>query len=102
MAALIADFKTRKVEKMESAASRTTYTKFLGRLDAMAGDRRVDALTRRDIYALQDQLNDTPPAANLMIAVLRTMLEFGVKRGCKRSGVLHHVGARQKVLARPA
>jgi protein-disulfide isomerase-like protein with CxxC motif len=47
----------------------------------LAGDRRVDALTRRDIYALQDQLSDTLPAANLMIAVLRTTLEFGVRRG---------------------
>lgn len=47
-----------KVEKMESAATRRGYTHFLDRLDAMAGDRRVDALTRRDIYALQDQLSN--------------------------------------------
>jgi hypothetical protein len=75
MSALIAAFKVRKVEKKESAETRRTYTHFLDRLDAMAGDRRVDALTRRDIYRLQDQLSDTPTAANLMIAVLRTMLD---------------------------
>lgn len=66
---------------MASPSSRATYTHFLDRLDAMAGDRRVDALSRRDVYALQDQLSNTPVAANLMIAVLRTMLEFGLKRG---------------------
>jgi hypothetical protein len=53
MGALIAAFRTHKVDKMDSAATRRGYTYFLDRLDAMAGDRRVDALTRRDIYALE-------------------------------------------------
>lgn len=38
-------------------------------------------MTRRDIYALLDQMSSTPPAANYMLAVLRTILEFSVPRG---------------------
>jgi integrase len=38
-------------------------------------------MTRRDIYALLDQMSATPFAANYMLAVLRTLLEFGVPRG---------------------
>jgi hypothetical protein len=37
-------------------------------------------MTRRDIYALLDQMSSTPVAANLMLTVLRTLLEFGVPR----------------------
>ncbi len=81
MAALIAAFRKHKVDKMESAATRRGYTYFLDRIGAMAGDRRVDALARSDVYTLQDQLSDTPTTANYMIAVLRTTLEFGVKHG---------------------
>jgi integrase len=38
-------------------------------------------MTRRDIYGLLDQMSSTPVAANLMLTVLRTLLEFGVPRG---------------------
>ena len=38
-------------------------------------------MTRRDIYVLLDQMSGTPVAANQMLAVLRTLLEFGVPRG---------------------
>jgi hypothetical protein len=38
-------------------------------------------IRRRDIYALLDQMSDTPFAANYMLAVLRTILEFGIPRG---------------------
>ena len=38
-------------------------------------------MTRRDIYALFDQMSGTPVAANQMLAVFRTLLEFGVPRG---------------------
>jgi integrase len=47
----------------------------------MAGDRLVAAMTRRDVYVLLDQMSGTPVAANTMLAILRTLLEFGVPRG---------------------
>jgi integrase len=41
-------------------------------------------MTRPDIYALLDQMSATPVAANYMLAVLRTVLEFGVPRGYRQ------------------
>jgi hypothetical protein len=37
--------------------------------------------TRRDIYKLMDGMAETPCAANIMLSVLRILLEWGVKRG---------------------
>ena len=61
--------------------SKRVYAHFFDRLEASGGDRPVAAMTRRDIYALLDQMSATPVAANLMLTVLRTLLEFGVPRG---------------------
>jgi integrase len=38
-------------------------------------------MTRRDIYALLDQMSGTPVAGNIMLAVLRTIIEWGIPRG---------------------
>lgn len=38
-------------------------------------------MTKRDIYALMDRMSATPVAANFMLSVLRTLLEYGAKRG---------------------
>jgi integrase len=38
-------------------------------------------MTRLDIYQLLDGMSETPRAANLMLSVLRTLIEWGVKRG---------------------
>jgi integrase len=62
-------------------ASQRGYNHFLDRLEAIAGDRQVSAMTRRDVYALLDNMSATPVAANFMLAVLRTLLEWGVPRG---------------------
>jgi integrase len=78
--ALIADFKAIRFGKLRPQ-TRRGYTHCLNRLEAMCGDRQVAALTRRDIYALLDQMKETPTAANYMLSVLRTIIEFGVPRG---------------------
>jgi integrase len=78
---LIAEYKAHKAFADLRPASRQGYTHFLNRLEASAGDRAVAAMTRRDIYALLDGMSGTPVAANYMLAVLRTVLEFGVPRG---------------------
>ncbi len=81
LAALIAEFKKHKAFADLRPASQRGYTHFLNRLEVQGGDRPVAAMTRRDIYVLMDRMSDTPVAANYMLSVLRTLLEFGVPRG---------------------
>jgi integrase len=78
---LIAEYRANSAYLDLRPASRRGYDHFLDRLEGSGGDRPVAAMTRRDIYALLDQMNDTPFAANYMLAVLRTILEFGIPRG---------------------
>jgi integrase len=78
---LVAEYKAGKAWDDLRPASKRAYAHFLTRLEAGGGDRPVAAMTRRDIYALLDQMSDTPVAANLMLAVLRSLLEYGVPRG---------------------
>ena len=81
LSALIAEFKNHKTWTDLRPASRRGYAHFLDRLGAEGGDRPVAAMTRRDIYQLLDRMSATPVAANYMLSVLRTLLEFGVPRG---------------------
>lgn len=81
VSALIADFKKSNIWSHLRPKSRRVYTHFLDRLEAEGGDRPVAVMTRRDIYALMDRMSTTPVAANLMLSVLRSLLEFGVPRG---------------------
>lgn len=78
---LIAEYRAHKAWGDLRPESRRVYAHFCDRLDASSGDRPVAAMTRRDIYGLLDQMSGTPVAANLMLTVLRTLLEFGVPRG---------------------
>jgi integrase len=78
---LVAEYRASKEWADLRPASKQGYGHFLDRLEASGGDRPVAAMTRRDIYALLDQMSATPFAANYMLAVLRTLLEFGVPRG---------------------
>ena len=81
LSALIAEFKKHKTWADLRPASQRGYAHFLNRLEAEGGDRPVAAMTRRDIYALMDRMSATAVAANYMLSVLRTLLEFGVPRG---------------------
>jgi integrase len=77
---LIAEYRASKSFADLRQGSQRKYNHCLDRLNA-SGDRPVAAMSRRDIYALLDRMSATPVAANLMLAVLRTLLEFGVPRG---------------------
>lgn len=81
LSALIADFKDSQDWSRLRPASQQGYGHFLARLDKDGGDRSVAAMSRRDIYALMDRMKATPVSANYMLAVLRTLLEYGVQRG---------------------
>ena len=79
--ALIAEYKKSNDWDNLRPVSRRGYSHFLNQLEAEGGDRPVAAMTRRDIYALLDRMSTQPFTANYMLAVLRTLLEFGVPRG---------------------
>jgi integrase len=85
LSALIAEFKKHKfVDDKRTGlrpATQRSCARYLNRLDTEGGDRPVDTMTRRDIYKLMDRMRTTPAAANYMASVLRSLLEFGVKRG---------------------
>ena len=59
-------------------ASRRTYEFCLNRLESEAGDRIVREMNRRDVYLLRDGMSVTPVAANLMLTVLRVLIEWGI------------------------
>jgi integrase len=60
--------------------SRYNYGLYLDRLSAM-GDKPVAAMTAADVYQLRDYMAATPTSANYMLAVLRTIIEWGISRG---------------------
>lgn len=78
---LIADFRASHEWARLRKASRETYDYCLNRLEAEAGDRLVRAMTRKDVYLLRDGMTGTPVAANLMLSVLRVIVEWGIPRG---------------------
>ena len=78
--ALIAEYRKQHFARLRPS-SRRVFNHFLMRIDAEAGKRLVTALARRDIYQMLDGMSATPHSANIMVSVLRTLLEFGVKRG---------------------
>jgi integrase len=64
-----------------SEATKDDYSIYLDRLVANAGDRAVRLMTRLDVYKLRDSMSETPVAANHMLSVMRTIVEWGIPRG---------------------
>ena len=80
--ALIADYKTNERYAKRSEGTKKTYEPALKYIAARWGPLRVDGLTPRAIQAfLDDEFRDRPAMGNLTLAVLRTILKFGVPRG---------------------
>jgi integrase len=78
--ALIAAWREQNAARLRPA-SRKEIDYYLNRLETAAGDRMVAALTKRDLYELLDGMKATPYAANQMLSVLRSVLEWSVPRG---------------------
>lgn len=60
--------------------SRENYEHYLKRLSEHAGDRMVSAMTKADIYALRDGMSATPHAANMMVTILRLLIEWSIPK----------------------
>lgn len=69
-------------QEFEDLRPRTqrAYTSYLDRLFTIAGDRLVAEMTRADVYQLRDLMSKTPVAANQMVSVLRTLVEWSIPR----------------------
>jgi hypothetical protein len=62
-------------------ASQRDYSMYLDRLEAGAAEQLVADMTKADVYKLRDGMSKTPVAANHMLSVLRTVIEWGIPRG---------------------
>lgn len=60
------------------------YAGYLDKLLTIAGDRLIAEMTRADVYQLRDLMAKTPVAANHMISVLRTLIEWSIPRGYRK------------------
>lgn len=78
---LIDTFKTSPEWSRLRKATQDDYTSYLDRLSAESGDRLVSLLTRKDVYLLRDAMAETPVAANHMLSILQTIVEWGIVRG---------------------
>lgn len=61
-------------------ATQKDYASYLDRLIEQCGEKLVADMTRRDVYQLRDAMADTPVAANHMLSVMRTIIEWSIPR----------------------
>lgn len=57
------------------------YASYLNTLLEICGERSVRDLTKAGIYQLRDSMSKTPVAANHMVSIMRTIVEWGIPRG---------------------
>lgn len=62
-------------------ATQKDYGSYLDLLLREAGDRLVSAMTKPDLYKMRDGMSATPVAANHMLSIMRTIIEWGTARG---------------------
>lgn len=77
---LITEYKASPEWARLRPATQRDYAMYLDRLAVEAGDRLVADTTRKTIYQMRDAMASTPVAANHMLAVLRTIIEWGIPR----------------------
>lgn len=80
-AQLITDYRASQEFAWLKPRTQKDYGSYLDRLLQSAGDRVVEDLTRADVYQLRDSMARTPVAANHMVSILKTLLEWSVPRG---------------------
>lgn len=80
-AALIRDFKTSPEWSRLRPNTRRDYAIYLDRVERAWGTLTVAGLTPKGIYALRKQYAATPVAANHLVAILRSLLAWGIKQG---------------------
>jgi hypothetical protein len=80
-AALIRDFKSSGEWTRLRPNTRQDYAIYLHRIETAWGSLAVSGLNAVGIYALRDRYAATPVAANHMVAILRTVMAWGIKRG---------------------
>lgn len=80
-AAMIAEFKASPKWRLLRLRTRDHYAHQLNRVEAAWADHPVAGLSVKGIYALRAQYEETPVAANHLVAVLRTLLKWGLQHG---------------------
>lgn len=77
---LIVDFKASHDFARLRDATRRDYTRYMDALSLRCGERLVADLSRADVYQLQKDMTATPVAANHMLSILQTIIEWGIPR----------------------
>lgn len=76
--ALIAEYKRSKKYLKRRDETRRNYDGYLDKIADAWGDMLVSGLTVAGIYALRSKYENTPVAANHLVAILRTLLKWGL------------------------
>ncbi len=79
--ALIAEYKKSLKYTKRRDETRRNYDGYLAKISAAWGELPVDGLTVAGIYKLRAQYESTPVAANHLVAILRTLLKWGLAHG---------------------
>lgn len=79
--ALIAEYKRSRKYRNRRDETRRNYDGYLDKISAAWGGMPVDGLSVAGIYKLRAKYENTPVAANHLVAILRTMLKWGLAHG---------------------
>lgn len=80
---LIRSYKAHRDFTDLSAATRSSYDRYLCWLDDNFGSQEAGALTREDVLEIRDGLQDTPRKANYVVAVISLVYTWGMERPTK-------------------
>jgi hypothetical protein len=78
---LIADYKSSPKWQKLRPRTRDHYAHHLSRIEAAWGGMPVEGLTIQGIFALRAKFEVTPVAANHLVSILRTLLDYGLQHG---------------------
>jgi integrase len=78
--ALIADYKASPEFNNKAEATRRDYSRYLDIISSAWGTLHVGSLRPKHVIKLRDEWADTPVAANHLLSVLKTLINWGIPR----------------------
>lgn len=83
-AVLIAEYLMSPEFQILSDSSKTNYRYCFNIIKQSAGDRPVRELETPDVYQLRDAMSNTPAKANKIISVLKSLVDWSIRRGYRK------------------
>ena len=88
---LIAAYETSPEFTKRSEATRRDYKRYLEAVSRAWGKLHVGSLRPKHVIQLRDQLTETPVAANHLLSVLKTLINWGIPREFSETNPCVHV-----------